>query len=390
MKILEESFTKGGGGHVRLVPDDAEDMWQLYNLLRADDHVECVTFRKVTRGGTGGGELGGGGGGGDSERVRVKLRVHVETIEYDGDGEAIRVKGRNTSETEHVKLGAYHTLDVDVGRAVKIEKPEWDAVDVARLREAADPAASADLAVLLITEGLANLALVGASVTVYRAKVEKAMPRKRGAAAMGYDKALETFHKNVFAAVERHVDFQKIKCLVVAGPGFAKDTFLRYLELEAVRRDVRPLVENKSRIVEAHASSAFKGALREVLETPAVMAIIKDTKAAEETRALDDFFETLAEKPDRALYGPAHVFAAHELGAVETLLITDALFRTPDAARRRRWVALTEEVEKGGGKVHVFSSAHASGAQLGEITGVAATLRFPLPDLVDAELPPPF
>jgi protein pelota len=45
MKILEESFTKGGGGHVRLVPDDAEDMWQLYNLLRADDHVECVTFR---------------------------------------------------------------------------------------------------------------------------------------------------------------------------------------------------------------------------------------------------------------------------------------------------------------------------------------------------------
>ena len=275
--------------------------------------------------------------------------MHVETIDYDGDGEAIRVKGRNTSETEHVKLGAYHTLDVDVGRAVKIEKHEWDAVDVARLREAADPAASADLAVLLITEGLANLALVGASVTAHRAKVEKAMPRKRrSAAAAGYDKALETFHKNVFAAVERHVDFQKIKCLVVAGPGFAKDTFLRYLELEAVRRDVRPMVENKSRIVPAHASSAFKGALREVLETPAVMTIIKDTKAAEETRALDAFFETLAAKPDRALYGPAHVFAAHELGAVETLLITDALFRTPDAAARRRWVALTEEVEKGG------------------------------------------
>ena len=28
---------------------------------------------------------------------------------------------------------------------------------------------------------------------------------------MGYEKALETFHKNVLAAVLRHVDFAKIK-----------------------------------------------------------------------------------------------------------------------------------------------------------------------------------
>jgi stalled ribosome rescue protein Dom34 len=32
-----------------------------------------------------------------------------------------------------VKLGAYHTLDMDVSRAVKIEKAEWDAVDVVGL-----------------------------------------------------------------------------------------------------------------------------------------------------------------------------------------------------------------------------------------------------------------
>ena len=194
MKILEESFTKGGGGFVKVVPDNAEDMWQLFNLLRAEDHVEATTFRKVTREGS------GGVGASESERVRVKLRVHVEAIDYDGDGEAIRVKGRNTTETEHVKLGAYHTLDLDVGRAVKVEKTEWDAVDVDRLREAADPAASADVAALLITEGLANLCLVGASVTVFRAKVEKAMPRKRGAAAAGLCYCLYTL-KNFISRI---------------------------------------------------------------------------------------------------------------------------------------------------------------------------------------------
>jgi stalled ribosome rescue protein Dom34 len=39
------------------------------------------------------------------------------------DGEAIRVKGRNTTETEHVKLGAYHTLDLDVNRSIKLVGP---------------------------------------------------------------------------------------------------------------------------------------------------------------------------------------------------------------------------------------------------------------------------
>ena len=89
------------------------------------------------------------------------------------------------------------------------------------------------------------------------------------------------------------------------------------------------------------------------------------------------------------MYGPAHVFAANAVGAVETLLISDGLFRTDDANRRRRWVGLAEEVEAQGGDVRVFSAAHATGAQLEEITGVAATTRFPVPDIAEADLEPP-
>lgn len=39
----------------------------------------------------------------------------------------------------------------------------------------------------------------------------------------------------------------------------------------------------------------------------------------------------------------------------------------------------------GGGEVHIFSGMHASGEQLNQLTGIAAVLRFPLPDLEDAE-----
>jgi len=66
-------------------------------------------------------------------------------------GETIRLSGRNLTENEHVKLGAYHTLEVELHRPFQLHKALWDALDLARIREACDPAASADLAAVLIT-----------------------------------------------------------------------------------------------------------------------------------------------------------------------------------------------------------------------------------------------
>ena len=54
--------------------------------------------------------------------------------------------------------------------------------------------------VVVVQEGLANVCLVGSSTTVQKAKVESSIPRKRGAAAAGYDKALQSFFNKVTSA----------------------------------------------------------------------------------------------------------------------------------------------------------------------------------------------
>lgn len=56
--------------------------------------------------------------------------------------------------------------------------------------------------------------------------------------------------------------------------------------------------------------------------------------------------------------------------------------------QRKALATLKEEVEAGGGSVVIFSGMHTSGDQLNKLTGMAAILRFPLPDLEDAELDP--
>jgi protein pelota len=89
MKLVHQAFVRDGAGSVKLVPEDSEDMWHAYNLVREGDRVAAATMRKVVREGAGGGGdggLGGGGASGSAARVRIKLEVAVEGIEFDPEG----------------------------------------------------------------------------------------------------------------------------------------------------------------------------------------------------------------------------------------------------------------------------------------------------------------
>ena len=53
-------------------------------------------------------------------------------------------------------------------------------------------------------------------------------------------------------------------------------------------------------------------------------------------------------------------------------------------------MGIVEDVKKGGGDVLIFSSIHESGKQLDQLTGVAAILNFPIPEVEsDEEEEPP-
>ncbi|XWS29761.1 hypothetical protein CRYUN_Cryun24cG0058200 [Craigia yunnanensis] len=77
-------------------------------------------------------------------------------------------------------------------------------------------------------------------------------------AIVGYESALKKFFENVLQAFLKHVDFNVVHCAAIASPGFTKDQFHRHLLLEAERRQLRPIIENKSRIILVHTSSRYK------------------------------------------------------------------------------------------------------------------------------------
>jgi len=67
----------------------------------------------------------------------------------------LHVSGKITSENEHVKKGAYHTLDLEIGRDFSIIKGEgeWDSIAQERLREMTEPGRGADVGAIVCGEG---------------------------------------------------------------------------------------------------------------------------------------------------------------------------------------------------------------------------------------------
>ncbi|KAM0879427.1 hypothetical protein ACQ4PT_034240 [Festuca glaucescens] len=374
MKLVTRNLVPNGPGSVKLLPQIEDDLWDAYNLIAVGDTVEAVTVRKI--------------GGRDTERVKMTLEIAVQFVEYDKEGSLMRVRGKNQTKNEYVQIGQYHTLELEIKRPFILRKEVWDWPALDRIEQSCDEtAANADLAVLLMQEGLAHLFLVGRSVTATRARIEVPIPRKHGCAMAAYDTALNDFFGRVLDAFLNHVDFGLVQCVVIASPGFTKDQFRDYMLLQATRRgDMQAVTENKARIVLARAPSGYPHSLKDVLGEKSVMAQIKDTKAAQEVPAMQEFYDMITKDSDRACYGPKHVELANERLAIKTLLLTDTWFRSPDVAARRKYVDLAESVKKLGGTVRVFSSMNVSGHQLEQATGIAAVLRFPLPDLDHIEM----
>ena len=65
--------------------------------------------------------------------------------------------------------------------------------------------------------------------------------------------------------------------------------------------------------------------------------------------------------------------------AVETLLISDKLFRAKDVEKRKFYVNMHDHAKRDGLQVVVFGSTSAAGTRLNDLTGIAAILRFEMP-----------
>ena len=66
-------------------------------------------------------------------------------------------------------------------------------------------------------------------MTLTRAKVEVNIPCKWKGSCTQHDLALERFYEQVVQAIQWYVNFEVVKCVLVASSGFVQEQFCDYM-----------------------------------------------------------------------------------------------------------------------------------------------------------------
>ena len=358
MKILTSNYKKG---IVRLVPENLDDLWHLYNLIYPGDVVYARTTREVKVDSEFGRPKKG-------KRIMLVLGVRTKDAAWDKTLNRLRVHGLLVDAPEDVAgAGSWHTLNIAIGESLTIVKAKvWARHMVERLERAAKTATAPVVIVSIDDEEycVAVMRQFGVDVKVEQ-KIK--LPGKRQ--AEGRDAALRTAFQNAAGAI-REVWESVHGPVVILGLGFVKDGFVRFLRDEA-----SDVAEKVVEVKNVHSSGV--AAIHEALRSGILAAAFKHARVAEETVTVEEVLKRLGAERRDVTYGFDEVEKTNTYGAIETLLVTDSTIRSLDDEKRLALEQIMKSVEEKGGNIIVVSTEHEAGEKLQALGGTAALLRYP-------------
>ncbi|HVP95340.1 MAG TPA: mRNA surveillance protein pelota [Methanoregulaceae archaeon] len=326
-------------GEIRLFPETIDDIWHLDHLIRPGDTVFATTFRAVDTA---------------SDKIRpekaekkpVRLGIHVEKVEFHDYANRLRVTG--TIE-QGIDSGAYHTLNIEPGYEISVIR-HWSRRDFERIERAVKASVYDVLHILSIEDGEAEIF-----------RVRQYGPEPVIAIAMGSGKGADSNNRVAFFEAV----FEQLQVitgpLVVAGPGFIKDDFMKYFRARDSEKAARAVVVDTRR--------GGAGAIQEVIGLGTLEKLVGDLQLAREVNLMDEFLKRIS-KGEPVAYGRDDVANASGCGAVEQVLVADSLIHDPGT------ITLLEEAERHNAGVVVFSTNFEPGKKLKALGGIAAILRY--------------
>ena len=345
MKIIFEDLDHG---ELKVMPENLDDIWHLYNIIQPNDLVRAVTYRTDEQG---------------SDKIRskkgtkkkMKLSIRVEEVKFHEFSDRLRIHG--IIEEGPQDKGSYHTFNVTAEEMDKITivKTEWKEFELERLKQAVSQSKQGLILFACLDDDSATLAILRQSGVQWIADVDSHRSGKQ------YDSP--NVEKEFFGEIISIVKHNKGSetPLVVLGPGFAKDHFINHGK--KVEADLFA-----SCISHATGNAGMNG-IHEALKTGVVEHIAKENRVVLETNLVEQFFEEI-KKSGNVSYGFADVETALTNGAVDHLLISDKLVRTNQAEK------LLDLCQKNQSKFTIINSMHDAGKKLDGIGGVGALLRF--------------
>lgn len=353
MKILKKELNKN---RIVFRIEIADDLYYLADILTKSDRVVSKTKRRAE-------------GRDDlhraerTEKETVTLEIVVETIEFDRMLDRLRVTGRICQGPESVPTGEFHTINFKPGMVLTITKEFWSTADLIKVEDASKTI-KAKVLLLAIEDGVCSIGLlrdygVKLSATISKTLSGKDEPEKKHAEEIGFYEELIDVIQNESEGLDR---------IILAGPAFYKDNFFKYLKEKEPELAQKVVVEN--------ISTGGERGLQEIVKRGIIERIIKEWKVQQEVKSLTEFFEEFAKNSGLATYGAKNVEYAMNLGAIKTLLISNAILKKSKIEKDKKMDELLKNIYDMRGGILIVSGEHDLGKQLEGMGGLAALLRF--------------
>ncbi len=342
---VRKRVLKGRDGEIALAPETLDDLWHLKYIIEKGDFVFALTKRKADT---------------VADKIRpekvekktVRLGIRVEELEFHRFSNRLRIHGL----IEHgMDAGHYHTFNVEEGADISIIKT-WKKDQLERIDEAEASSKRPKVVIVAIEEGDADIGLVRHYGIETYSHINQSSGKGEG-----------TLREVFFQEITDHLVHAapESEAIVVAGPGFTKDDFLKYLHSREQ--------ELASRVVTEDTSSIGMSGFQEVLRRGAVDRIMEESRIARESNLMAELLKEIA-TDGKVAYGTEEVRKALDYGAIETLLVADEMLRME--REKGNIDPFLQDVENTQGKIVVFSTIFEPGQKLLALGGIAALLRF--------------
>ncbi|MBD3319072.1 mRNA surveillance protein pelota [Candidatus Woesearchaeota archaeon] len=348
-RVMKIIFADYKHGKVKLQAETKDDLWHLSHLIDQGDHVTGKTQRKIKKNDEA-----------DAVKRTMTLTILVTTIEYDA---TLRVAGTVSQGPEDVPQGSHHTISVEPGTTISITKPKWYGYQLQRIKDAQE-SQHAPLLIVVFDRENAIIAQTRASGYKVLAELTGDVAKKRIA-----ELPKGNFYDMLIKIMEDYTARLQPRAIVLGSPSFWKEELLKRLHNKDMEK----------KIVQATCSGVNRNAIDEILKRPETKAALAQERAAKEMKLVDELLVAISnDRP--AAYGTEQVTLAEQLGAIKTLLVTDALIQEQKKQGTFDTLdAIMKSVDTKKGEIHIISSEHSGGQKLDGIGGIGALLRFPLP-----------
>jgi len=328
-------------GEMKIALETMEDLWHLSKVVSPGDIAEGSTLRSVKFGDK-------------EERKRVFIAINVEEVEFSKSVNRLRLRGkivRGTPE-EYIQLGRYHTLEAEPGEKIVITK-EWKQYQINRLKEAEKESKRPKIRIIVMDDEKALTAIVRGFGVDYGHEFESSASKRD---EKREEKVLQYFG-DIMADIEKHEERY-----VVAGPGFTKENFRKFVEKR------KP--ELLKKIYFETCSHAERNGVNELLNKGVLERLIGEDRIERETKLLEDMTREIS-KDGLVAYGLVEVRKAAEGYAIVRLIVLDEFLRSSKDAEE-----VVELVDKNRGETVIISEESDAGLKLKGFGKIAAFLKF--------------